>query len=362
MWQAVRVGIWIAIVLARVPASAEAQTLGHSKSVHVRIAAPDEERDQLQRVLIELLQRLSVELVVAEASVPPATASERYVASAFIDLRSSSEAALYVHDPARDRVLERKVARAPGGEELVREELGHILLAAVEALLEGAEVGAPSAEVPEAAAHVVPAPVPEPDPVLQPAPDRDSDTNIHGASWSMRAAILYEVEVLGHGPGVTHGPALAVDVRTPWSRQLGLLFSAQYRFPFEIEPEPVGMRTQAFALRALPVASVPLDDGYGVALRFGLGAGADITRVDPQPSGDDRIRAAESRTLVLAVGRVLAGVDVRLGSAISLWTALAADVDLDRSRYVLQGEDGGESTITEPWRVRPALWLGAALP
>lgn len=360
MLQVARAGLWIAIMLTLAPLRVQAQEPSQARSVHVRIAAADEERVQLERVLLELMQRLSVELEVTDAGVR-APAGAAYVARAFIDLRDSSEAALYVHDPARDRVLERRVTRTQGGQELLREELGHMVLAAVEALLAGADVGAPSAEVPEAAAHVVPAPSPTPAPINVPPPsvqDGEPDTEKSTPAWSVRGAILYEIQGLGHGPGVAHGPVIAADIGLPWSWPLGLMLSAQYRFPFEIEPDPVGMRTQTFALRALPVAQLPLSAVS--ALRFGLGAGADVTRIEPERSGD-RFETSARRTLVLAVGRALAGVDLRLSPVLSLRAAVAADIDLDRARYVLES-DGRESTITEPWRVRPALWLGAALP
>ena len=365
MWQAARAGFWIAVVLALAPPSAGADARV-SKPVHVRIAATDAERAQLERVLIELMQRLSVELVVAEGPAPraAASASETYVARAFIDLRGSSEAVLYVHDPARDRVLERRVARAPGGEELVREELGHMLLATVEALLAGAEVGSPRAELPEAASQVAPAPAPEDAPALATAaepraavePARESSMR----SWRLRAAILYEIAALGHGPDVTHGPVVAADLRSPWPLQVGLLLSAQYRFAFEIEPDPIGMHSRVLALRALPAIAVAL--GRAFDLRIGLGGGADVTRLEPRTAGDDRFQTARRRTLALAVGRALVGVEARVAAALSLWAALAVDVDLDRSEYVLERDDGSEVAVTAPWRLRPAVWLGAALP
>jgi len=122
----------------------------------------------------------------------------------------------------------------------------------------------------------------------------------------------------------------------------------------------VGMSTQTVALRALATIESALH--RRLAFRLGLGGGADIARITPELSASSDVRATEARTLTLAVGRALAGIDWRVTHMLSLWVALAADIDLDRSQYVLLGEDGRESTVAEPWRVRPAIMIGAALP
>jgi hypothetical protein len=122
-----------------------------------------------------------------------------------------------------------------------------------------------------------------------------------------------------------------LDVRSPWPLQLGLLLSAQYRFPFEIDPEPSGMRTQTFALRALPALAVPL----GRSAAFGLGAGADITRIEPERGSDDRIRAAERRTLVLVAGPRWSASTCGRG-LVGLMAVVAAN-ESTRARFTLRG-------------------------
>ena len=268
MWTALRVVFLVVAISALVPWLARAQ----SQRVHVRIALSVHqqaaERDALLRVLPELMQRLAVELVVDPATDAQLLRNDGspYLATCLVDLRAADEAVLYVHDPARDRILERRVARTKGGEELVREELGHMLLAAVEALLAGATVGAPSAEVhvPEAQAPP-PMPPPEAPPpqtreTTEPEPPADDPAPVsHG--WAVRTALLYEVAALGDAPGVSHGPELALAIRSPLPLQLGALLSAQYRFPFELEPDPVGMRSQTVALRALATVEHALEIG-----------------------------------------------------------------------------------------------------
>jgi hypothetical protein len=336
--------------------------------MQLSVAAESEESAALEQVVRELMQRLSVEVVLDPNG-------DGYVARCTLDMRDPKEAVLYVHDPARDRLLVRRVARAPGSEELVREQLGHMMLVAVEALLAGATVGEPSIEVIgrplrpfESAldhAREPPPPAKQPPPATAP-PAQAGPEHGHAEprepppSWAVRGALLYEVAALGHEPGVVHGPVLALAVRSPLPLALGGLVSAQYRLPLEVEPDPVGMSTQTVALRALATIEGALH--HRLALRLGLGGGADIARITPELAANADVRATEARTLTLAVARALAGIDWRVTRMLSLWVALAADIDLDRSQYVLLDEDGRESTVAEPWRVRPALLIGAALP
>jgi len=344
--------------------------------VRVSIAAEAGELEALLSVIAELMQRLGVELEVDRTGHDIGAEQRMHVARCTIDMREPDYAVLLVHDPARDHMLVRRVARTPGRQELVREELGHMMLAAVEALLAGATVGLPrdealrvykeeqarereQAKPPEAPA-LAPAPPARPAPA---APQPEHESNQASAlprTFQLSGALLYEVAALGHEPGVTHGPALAIAVRSPWPLGLGVLGSVQYRFPFEIEPEPVGMRTQTVALRALATIEGALTSK--LTLRFGLGGGADIARLQPLLAPSAPASATKDRTLALAVARALAGIAWRASRILSLWVAVAADADLDRSHYIVVGDDGSERTVTEPWRVRPALLVGAALP
>src|SRR5690349_4563094 len=113
------------------PAKADDPAPAARHSVVVRIAGDAPEREALTRVLLELMQRLSIDLVVepiehVDAGIVIARAADDgpYLARCFIDLRGNDHAVLYMHDPARDRILERKLDRAPNDAELVREELG----------------------------------------------------------------------------------------------------------------------------------------------------------------------------------------------------------------------------------------------
>jgi hypothetical protein len=337
-----------------------------ARRIEVLIAADPREREALARVLVELMQRLSVAVEIAPVErlelrdvVAPMPADADYFARCFIDLRAASRARLYVHDPARDRVLERTLERTPGDGELAREELGHMLLASVEALLSGATLGSPRSEVaaraePEAVSVPVASPAPYEPPAAAEEPARSS-------WWPPRCAVLYEASALGFGPGFTHGPVLLGMVTLPLEQsEIGLIASAQYRIPFEVDADPVGMRVNAFALRALATYARALSPR--TSLRFALGGGADVTRITPKTDPHAAVEPSDARTATLAVARALAGLDLRLSPALALWVALAADVDLDRTRYVLVQSDGRDAELIAPFRVRPALSVGLVLP
>jgi hypothetical protein len=247
-----------------------------------------------------------------------------------------------------------------GDTEVVREALGHMLLAAIEALLAGATLGAPRAEVLAASAPEPSAQLPAATARPEPEPTQPSARARGDNRWSFRAGVAYEVQALGHAPGLTHGPLLLFAVQSPLPLRLGALLSAQYRFAFEVDEDPIGMRAQSFPLRAL----LTLESAFTrrVALGLGLGAGADVVRLAPTASSDASVVATGERTLAFAVARALVSIDVQVSRAVALFAALATDADFDRTHYVLVRQDGGEAPIAAPWRVRPALLVGAMLP
>lgn len=339
--------------------------------VQVSIAATPDERDALAQVLRELMLRLSVEVVVVPvtrverrdvlAAIP---AGSPYLARAFIDLRVEGKALLYVHDPVHDRVLERAAEpRAEGEAELTREELGHMLLASIEGLLAGAVLGAPRSELAaveaKARAKAEAAADGEGEGEAERDPAEPDATGSSSAAWAVRGALVYEVAALGHEPSFTHGPMLAGWFVAP-EPALGLLLSAQYRIPFDAEAERVGARMSVFALRALATFEAPLSGQLG--LRLGLGGGGDVTRIAPESSRLAPVALTGERTLVLGVARGLVGIDLRVTRLLALWAALAIDVDLDRTQYVLVRASGEQAAVLAPWRVRPALSVGVVLP
>src|SRR5260221_1509259 len=133
---------------------AEGDASHEQRQVLLVVAADPGEAQRLGQVAAELLGRLSgrvrtggvgrIDVGEIGGPMPPLPA---YLARLFVDLREPTQATLWIVDPVHDRILVRRLPRAPGSEELAREELGHILETSIEGLLSGAEIGLPRAQV-----------------------------------------------------------------------------------------------------------------------------------------------------------------------------------------------------------------------
>jgi hypothetical protein len=348
-------------------APAAAPTPAPAREVVLEIAAEDaRDGDALAQVARELLGRLGVgvraalvsrvELAAVVASPPPGTVPDAHLARVWIDWRTPGRATLYLLDARRDRVLVRQVERPAGGEELAREELGHILETACEGLLAGGEVGEPRAGM----APLLAPPAPAPPAAGAPAAGGEGRSRLS-------AAVLYEAAALAPEAPLTHGPeaSLFLDVRPgaararPWA--YGAWATAQLRLPVRADDGGgAGVELQAFALRAL----LAIERGLSAraVARAGLGGGVDVVHARPEASPSDAAVLAPAFTRAFAVGRAAVALDLRLARWTWLVACVAADVDVTGQRYAFARGGGGEDLVVRPWVVRPAAALGLAFP
>jgi hypothetical protein len=322
------------------PASAKERAV-----VQIFIAATPAERPLLEQVVRELLEPLAVEVKIAPAPridrqrVDSASASASgEVAIAFIDATRPGRSTLYLVDPKHDRIYERSVPRPRQGEELAREELGHILETAIEGLLVGETIGVPRKTAFPRAARPRSAP---PRPAWQPA---------------LEIGLSYEAQYLSHEVLLTHGPMLAggLSLRRE-KRRFGFLGTAQYRQPLHADSALVSARLEGAALRLLATAGTEI--ASGLELSAGLGGGADIVDVEPESRDAARVEASESRVLSYGVFRGALGVGFRASRSLWFVAWLAADVDPSGTRYVFLTRVGEQNVLT-PLAVRPAVLLG----
>jgi hypothetical protein len=326
-------------------------------------AAQAADSEAIAQVARELLGRLSVQVRAAQvrkidlaaiatapvAPPPGATGGDAPLARVWIDWMTPGRATLYLLDARRDRLLVRQVERPAGGEELAREELGHILETACEGLLAGSEVGVPRAGV--VPLLVPPAPRP-PVAVTSPPPAPEP------ARWQL--AVLYEAATLAPQARLTHGPMLSLLASTRAAGpRLGLWGTAQLRLPVRADDETVGVSLQTGALRLLAAYEHPLSER--AAVRVGVGGGADVVRATPEAPMPDRAVLESPRTMAFPVGRAALGLQLQLSRYVGLVGALAADVDVTGQRYVFR-RASGEAAVLTPWLVRPAAALGLAFP
>jgi hypothetical protein len=344
-------------------------------TVVLEIAAGEaRDSEALAQVARELLGRLSVEVratqvaridVAAIAAAPrvgtsaaPAGGGAREdppLARVWIDWRATGRATLYLLDARRDRLLVRQVERPVGGEELAREELGHILQTACEGLLAGGEVGVPRAGLEPLLA---PAAAPPPAAVVVRAAAQERAPVGVGPRWQV--AVLYEAALLAAAVPVTHGPTVAAFAGgRAGAPRFGVWATAQLRVPVRADDVSVGVAMQSGALRALFAHERPMS--ARAVLRLGVGGGVDVVRVTPETAVPERAVLEDPRTLALAVARAAASIDVRIGARAALVAALAVDVDVSGQRYVF-ARGAGEQLVLQPYVVRPSVAVGVAFP
>ena len=347
--------------------SARADTTAEDgRVVDVVVAATPEEAAGLEEVLVELLGRFGVALrleridgldpgvvVTPDPSAPPA------VARAWIDLggtpgpNGARQATLYLADGTWERIRVRHVALDLGVDEVVREELAHMLASGVEGILAGRpleqtreevriELGLPVSEpAPPPAAEVseVPPELPAPRP----------------RSLAFDLGVGYDVSGFADEAPASHGPlvALGLALRAVPLRP-GLWLTLQYRLPVEAEAVPIGAQLDQGVFRLLASIDVPLLSGF--ALTVLLGGGLDVARTTPRLAAGETGRLEAASTAVFGVMRAVVGLRVRLFGATALEFAVGCDVDGQQRTYVAR-LDGAKHAILEPWIVRPLAML-----
>lgn len=352
------------VLLVATLGSAEARAQGAPSSrVLISVAAPSVEAERLEAVARELLERLEMQVELRRVErvdvgeIRRRAVGQTYFARVWIAFAQSGRARLYLEHSERDRVLVRDVAADSGNPELVREELGHILQAAIEGLKAGEEIGAPREEAlqqveQEEAPTLAPSPPKlEPDPSpREPSPPRRRK--------ALRFGPRYEAVWLGDGSRFEDGPGAVLGFTEARSR-FGVELAGYYRRPLTIDGSPVGARLQTLALRAL--AGFDAWRAERGLFRLTLGVGTDLVRVSPRAVAGANVDVTSSSWLKLLLGRVGVTYAHELSSFADLELTLGADLDPGRTHYVFRGSSG-ESKVFEPWPVRPLLSLGATVP
>ena len=340
---------------AYVHSAPEVRDTSAGRTIWLVVAGDASEMDSLRQVAAELLGRLAVTLradrvdrIDLDELRRPSPSDSRYLARVFVDLREPRRATLWLVDPAHDRILVRQLERSPGGDEVMREELGHILETSTEGLLSGAEIGLPRTKV-MGETNAPPDRAPSPAAVLSP-PE---------AGKALRLGFFYEAQALSSQAPVTHGPEASAWLGLPVRRPaLGVWVTGQYRIPIQVETGAVGARLEAGALRAMLTFDWPLGDR--VRLRAFGGAGVDLVHVAPQAS-DAAVALADARFLTFATIRTGLGLDIPVSTAVSLGARAAVDIDVSETRYVFATREG-DAVLMQPFRLRPALALGISWP
>lgn len=323
------------------------------RTVTVVLSGDEAERSALALVVSDLLVRLgvSLELGVAtsvdrDAILDRPRSFDRALARVWIDLAPTDHATLYLVDGPWERVLIRRVRRDPAHLEVEREELGHILETAVEAMLAGARIGLDRSALVE----------PKPAPPAHEPPRLARPVHASGASVVARLGV-FEQLTFGYASElpVVHAFGLSAAIEGTSGARLGAWLTAGYRWPARTSATAIGVEVQGLEARAL--ARVTAWSSGSLRVDFGLGAGVDVLGargVVNRPGHATLTPASFDASLIV---RFATGL--RWRSILALWFALDADATGRQYPFEI---DGREATALTPRRLRPVLLLEGSFP
>jgi hypothetical protein len=325
------------------------------RHVEVKMVASAEDR-ALKAVLTELLDRLQV--TTHFSTVPDLETEEMWtphpgapaaVARAWIDLRERGIVTLYLTGDQQDRVLVRQVPLVRHLDEVAREEIAHIVEAAVDELLRGGQIGVVKKHAPELP-PAVNLPPPQPEPPLR-----------------LDVGFGYAAQGWHYDRAPAHGPAAFVSLaKTKGLWRPGASFSAELRFPETFaakevrEGSSVSMKFDSHgAVRLVFVLDRSLTNRW--MARGGIGGGFDWIDVTPS-SPDPNPVQLNSGTRVIPMLRALALARYAFAAKSELFFGLAADVDVQGTNYIAEKIDPNGAvwsrSIFRPSWFRPMALIG----
>ncbi len=282
------------------------------------------------------------DLFVARPADPP------LIARVWIDLNETRHVGVYLSDRDSQRYLVRDIPLRHGLDDLACETVVTVIESAVEALREGSAIGVSRTEA-RALVTLTPRPRSPPPP---PVPRRSSPQRTIRAA----AGVHYEGVAIGAPVPVAQGPGVSLILASQ-RRTLrpAAWLSASGHLPVTYPGGPIGVTLTTGTLRLLPALETSF--GSRVTARLGIGAGADVTYVEPMAS-------SASATLqprhfgAVAVARAALGVDVLLGASVWLSMGVACDVDVTANHYDILVGGTKRTEVVAPWVAQPVMLLG----
>lgn len=340
-------GTLLLLVGSRTTLAAPAGGAGAHRAVDLIIGAPAKEAQLLEPALREMLVAKGLEVAatrktavtaqdVAAAIAPPKEASPP-VARALLDFTVPGEATLFLIDPRRGRVHVRRMALAHGVDAVARASVRLIVEQSIDAILEGREIGVTREEFQRSVAPppAVPAPVPVA-PAAAPPPPSETHLQLAGG---------YEGVALGSGE-YQHDAKIVFAVRFT---RVKVAAAARVGAPVSIAGDGVEARLASGGVSVSGAARFPSIESF--QLSAGLGAGVDVTRVEPTVTTPDLQPAG---TFWASGPSLLAFAEVeRVFGRISVAIAGGAEAHLLAERYTVRTATETRD-IFVPRRVRPA--------
>lgn len=350
-------GIVTFLVVALVGAPASAQP----RAVDLVFIGDATDASGLTLVLTELLDRLEVELrrgpirtaLDAREVLTPDPEAPPALARVWIEA-GEERTTLYLVDGDWERILVRHVPLEDGLDEVGREQVAHIVYAAVEALIAGARIGLTRDQARQELGVPAPPPPPEPPPPPPepppPPPEPPPPSELSGdVSFGYLGQLFADGATLRHAVGARG--ALLVGRRSP---RLALSFAVDFFPTTGHEGAGVQLGLRSWVLRF--EAGVDFELSESTSVRATGGLGVDLTSVEPAGAGDAPIRLSEAFDAVGPLLVLRGGVHQQIWEWLGVSGGLLLDVDLVDARYVVAGEDG-DLPVIDPWLVRPSLWV-----
>jgi hypothetical protein len=343
--------LWCAalVAMAAPMASARAEAI---TQVEVSIAASEKDSGALEEVLRDLLGTTGLPSKIARVSsidprsvIEPPASFAPGVARVFVEV-GGDVARVYLVDAAWARVLVRRIPLPKGLDEIAREQIGHIVAGAIDALAAGAtigitreearvELGVKAKEEEKPPPRSPPPPIPIPPPKPPPSPTASLGVGYEGAAWSNAIA--------------WHALDAQLSLRLP--NALGFSIAGLARLPVTVEHRAVGMRVDAWGARA-EIGWSPL---VSSRMRFlaSVGGGFDHLRIEPRAQGT--AIGGEVRDAWNPVLRASLGFETRISETVWGKLSFFVEGDLGARTYVVVTDTGADETVVEPFRIRPGL-------
>lgn len=331
----------------------------------------------LERLFAEWLEPTGLEVTVVERAALDARTVFVHDEDAsririWITLPTPALARITFADPRAERFLVRDVALEGSLDELGREALAQVLVAAAQAFRERRESTpreevrralAPS-EAGEEHARPVPAAAARPPDTTAPrksAPDERSRSESASASAfaaRLRWAPGVRYALRAKGPeGVSHALGAFLESGMEWSAaSVGLAAEARYEFPHRANGEGVALSISSVALHFGLVAALGSKRSHGWAAEMGAGFERVAVEVHADGGGgiEPRSDVLDRRALVYGgFGPYFRWRHVRLG------VGLRVDVPLAKTHYDVV-TDGEATIVLEPWPVQPGAFVTLA--
>ena len=323
----------------------------------------DTVRELLGRLTL-VMESQSVGHIDADDATFRSTARPSLLARVGIDLRAHDIAVITIVDGRSGEVTVRRSIRRDGPPAVVREEVAHVVQAAVDPMLL-AERDRAAAAPPPAPPPPPPAPVAEPVPVpppvvpaleAPPARDRAAGAPDGHAPLALDLSTMAGAGSFASGAGAVAraGGGAALVWRRGVRPSIGV--AAQYVFPFETGSDLALAHVGVASFRGL--AGLELYGSSTVAIDLGAGGGIDVLQVDPRSNAlpSDRLGAPTGRVDPIATASVTGHLAIGAGTALSLM--VATDVDLASRHWVVEGGGGQPMDAFAPSRVRPLAMIG----